>query len=393
MMLISGRLIVVSAGVERGRLTGAGRAGDEQGAGRARDHVGEPGAHLVGEAELLERRGAARLVEQTHDDLLALDGRQGRDADVEHAAGGGGVERDAAVLRLPPLGDVELREHLQARRHAGRHPLRDPLHLLEHAVDAEADDERVLLRLEVDVGGAVLGGLEDDRVDEPDERRVGDAVVDLEVVRLLLLGDPQLLVDLLEDSAGAERLGGARHPAQLDEDVLARGDAEVERVARREPELVDPVQVARIGDGDPQRAVVERVRDRDDALEDVQRDLLGRVLVDAREREVDERDLIADGERARDSLGRRDALVDDRLRERALAGAPSDHRELVLRDETGRREQVDDELGHRVHAHAGAERFRAGRAGVPGAAGLAKLRWRVAGHIPRSSYRQRRGIP
>ena len=31
------------------------------------------------------------------------------------------------------------------------HPLRDPLHLLEHAVDAEADDERVLLRLEVDV--------------------------------------------------------------------------------------------------------------------------------------------------------------------------------------------------------------------------------------------------
>ena len=46
---------------------------------------------------------------------------------------------------------------------------------------------------------------------------------------VLLLGAPQLLVDLLEDRAGAERLGGARHPAQLDEDVLARGDAEVER--------------------------------------------------------------------------------------------------------------------------------------------------------------------
>ena len=179
---------------------------------------------------------------------------------------------------------------------------------------AEADGERVLLRLEVDVGGAVLGRLEDDRVDEPDERRVGDAVVDLEVVRLLFLGDPQLLVDLLEDGAGAERLGCARHPAQLDEDVLARGDAEVERVARREPELVDPVQVARIGDGDPQRAVVERVRDRDDALEDVQRDLLGRVLVDARR---------ARGRRAAPDSGRRASARSPRAARRPRRRSPA----------------------------------------------------------------------
>ena len=71
-----------------------------------------------------------------------------------------------------------------------RHPLGDPLHLVEHAVDAEPHDERVLLRLEVDVAGPVLGRLEDDRVDEPDERGVGDAVVDLEIVDLLL-GSPR----------------------------------------------------------------------------------------------------------------------------------------------------------------------------------------------------------
>ena len=295
--------------------------------------------------------------------------RQGGDADVEHPAGGRGVQRDAAVLRLAALGDVELREHLQAGRHARRHPLRDPLHLLEDAVDAEAHDERVLLRLEVDVGGAVLGRLEDDGVDEPHERRVGDAVVDLEIVGLLFLRDPKLLVDLLEDGPRAERLRGARHPAQLQHDVLARGDAEVERVAGREPELVDSVQVAGVGDGDPQRAVLERVRDRGDALEHVQRDLLGRVLVDAREGEVDEGDLVADGERAGDSLRRRDALVDDRLCQRALSGPSADHRELVLRDEACRGEQIDDELRHRVHAHAGAERLSAGRAGVPGGAG------------------------
>ncbi len=92
------------------------------------------------------------------------------------------VERDAAVLRLAPLGDVELREHLEAGGHAGGELERDPLGDVEHAVDAVAHDERVVLRLEVDVAGAVLGGLEDDRVDEPHERRVGDAVVGLEVV-------------------------------------------------------------------------------------------------------------------------------------------------------------------------------------------------------------------
>ena len=164
-------------------------------------------------------------------------------------------------------------------------------------------------------------------------------------------------------------------------------------IAGREPELVDSVQIAGVGDGDPQGAVLERVRDRDHALEDVERDLLGRILVDAGEREVDEGDLVADGERARDPLRRRDALVDDRLRERALAGAAADHRELVVGDEPGRREQVDDELGHRVQCHARAERRRAGRAGLPGAAGRAELRWAFAGHIPRSSYRQRRWIP
>ena len=69
----------------------------------------------------------------------------------------------------------------------GAMPLRDALHLVQHAVDAEPDDERVLLRLEVDVGGAVLGGLEEHGVDEADERGVGDAVVGLEI-GLVLVG-------------------------------------------------------------------------------------------------------------------------------------------------------------------------------------------------------------
>ena len=151
----------------------------------------------------------------------------------------------------------------------GHHPLRDPLDLVEHAVDAEADEQRILLRLEVDVGGPVLGGLEDHGVDEPDERRIGDAVVDLEVVDLLLL-HLQLQL-LLDGGAGAERLRGTRQSAELDEDVVAGRHAELERVARREPELVDSLNVAGVGNGDPERPVLDRVRNGRQAFEDMER--------------------------------------------------------------------------------------------------------------------------
>ena len=44
--------------------------------------------------------------------------------------------------------------------------------LVEHAVDAVADPHLVLLRLEVDVGGAALDGLGDHPLHELDDRGV-----------------------------------------------------------------------------------------------------------------------------------------------------------------------------------------------------------------------------
>ena len=69
----------------------------------------------------------------------------------------------------------------------------------------------------------------------------------------------------------------------------------------------------------------------------MERDGLDRVFADAGEREVDERELVARGEHPRDALRRGDALVDERLRERAaLLRAAADERELVGRDELRR---------------------------------------------------------
>ena len=76
---------------------------------------------------------------------------------------------------------------------------------------------------------------------------------------------------LLDRGPGAERLGSTGEAADLDEDVVAGGNPDLERIAGREPQLVDSLDVSRIRDGDPQRSVVERVRYRHQTLEHVER--------------------------------------------------------------------------------------------------------------------------
>jgi len=137
-------------------------------------------------------------------------------------------------LRFPALGDVQLREHLQARRDTGHHPLGDPLHLVQDAVDAKPNGQGILLRLEVDVRGSVLGRLEDDRVDEPNEGRLRDPVLGLEIVDVFFfLLEQRLLFG--QRSPRAEGLGRTREAAKLGEDVLAGGNSQLELVTAREP--------------------------------------------------------------------------------------------------------------------------------------------------------------
>ena len=74
-----------------------------------------------------------------------------------------------------------------------------------------------------------------------------------------------------------------------------------------------------------------------------------------------------------------------------LPARPRTSASLSARDEAGGREQVDDELGHRVDAHARAERRRRRTCRVAGGAGRARFGGRSIRHIPRSSYRQAEG--
>src|SRR5207244_6233100 len=92
------------------------------------------------------------LVEKTHHDALAVDGGRGRETDVDVASGQ--LYSNAAVLRQAFLGDVEAAHDLDARDDRILKPLRRTNDLLQNAVDAEPHADVLLLRLDVDIGGA-----------------------------------------------------------------------------------------------------------------------------------------------------------------------------------------------------------------------------------------------
>ena len=101
---------------------------------------------------------------------------------------------------------------------------------------------------------------------------------------------------------------------------------------------------------------------------------------------VDVRQPVALGEHARDALRLGEAFVDQRLRERAAAGAVAGGSQAVGLDEPRRFEQVGDELGELVDV-VGALKPRAAIGGgriLQGPDGLLV-------HVPRLRYR--RGAP
>ena len=195
------------------------------------------------------------------------------------------------------LGDVELRQHLDPADHTGGVLSRDSLHLLKDSVDAETHDQRVAVRHEVDVARAVVRGLEDDRVHELDRRGIGDAVRSFQiddVVRVLLHAGHELA----QQAGAGLRLLTAGQPMELGVDVGGGGNAEVDRVGADDAQLVGELNVGRIDDRNLQPAVFDPVRKGSDPRQDVQRDRLGGVRLDALDAKVDQRQPVALGQRA-----------------------------------------------------------------------------------------------
>ena len=134
----------------------------------------------VVEAKLGEVELDPGPVENSHHDAFAEHRRQGRDADVDLDAADHGL--DAAVLRQPPLGDIELGHDLYARGQRSPQRRGHQSLLLQKSVDAVPNGDRVASGFDVHVGRATLDRPCNDLVHQPDDRRlVGDIAQPLDV--------------------------------------------------------------------------------------------------------------------------------------------------------------------------------------------------------------------
>jgi hypothetical protein len=103
------------------------------------------------------------------------------------------------------------------------------------------------------VAGALLDRLEHERVDELDERTGGFILrgLDFLFVRKLFA---------LVAAVATHRIELTPEIAELQLDVLSRSDPEHDLASRRDAQLVDGLNIGRIGDRDQQPLAVERVR-------------------------------------------------------------------------------------------------------------------------------------
>ena len=208
-------------------------------------------------------------------------------------------QADAAVLRDPLLGDVEVPHDLEARDHSGDHAPRNGRGVVQDAVDAVADPHLLAVGLEVNVRGAFLDALGDHAVDELDDRCLAGRLADLGDRAASPSAPLLVLFDRLGDR-GVElaRIGDRR------DDVLGGGDHRAHVEPGHDRDVVDGPHVGRVRHRDHQRVVLdEGDRDRAVALRSLVRDQVDGTEVELEDAQVDVVEAEALGRRTRQLVG------------------------------------------------------------------------------------------
>ena len=235
--------------VKRGGFARARRPRHQHHAVRHVDGLLEVVELLLLEAQLRHVELQVPLVEETHDDLLAEERGQGRDAEV-HLLTLADLQLDAAVLGEAALGDIQLGHDLEARGDGVFEFQRRLHHLVEQAVDAVAHTHRLLVRLDVDVRRAALHGVHEDEVHQLDDGRLFRRALQIVGVQFFF-GAPELNVDVVK--AVDDVLVRQRRVVRLLDGLLDRRlarDDDFDVVAGDELEIVDGVDVRRVAHGD-----------------------------------------------------------------------------------------------------------------------------------------------
>ena len=321
--LLVGRVDLVERAVERGRLAGARGAGHEQDPVGEGDEALEARLGLRGKAEPLERQEDGRAIEEAHHDRFTVDGRDRGHADVDAAA----VQHhpNAPVLGEAALGDVHLGHDLDPRGDGRLQATRRRLLIVQHAVDAVPDAQRVLERLEVNVRRFGAERVLDDEVDEPDDRGLKGHVSQVADV-LVSFARRAGVLHALHDPL--QWRGRRVRPFDRLEDPFRGGDGDLDLHGEAQSQVVEEQQIRRIRGRDRERVALDR--DRADAVlaEVLRRQVLqdrdrGRQLVACEEGEVG-----LGGERAQHVLAGDRAHRHERLAEAFPAAADPAQRAL-----------------------------------------------------------------
>ena len=228
--------------VQRRRLARAGRPAGDDRAVRLRDRAQEDLVRRGAHAELRQRHLDTAAVQQPEHDVLAVLRRDAGDADVERLAAD--EHRERPVLRKATLGDVEPAHDLQPADHGCLHRPRDVAHPSQDAVDPRAHDEACPLGVEVHVRRVLLDRPGEHGVDEVDRRCLRRAAVEDVLERRLDL------LDLVLGVTFANLDVDAVDPRERAVEDVALADGEADLLRDREPEVVEDLEVRRVGDGD-----------------------------------------------------------------------------------------------------------------------------------------------
>src|SRR5688572_6456776 len=154
----------VEGRVDRGGLTGAGRAGEQNQPTRPSEQLEIGFERLVVNAERGQIEAAIARVKQADDDLFTPRGWKNGDTQLHSAQ-----FRTARCMAL-------LREIGHVADEAGHdfdatgdlvHQVEGEMHQFgEHSAQADANDQRVFPRLDVDVAGAGVNGVREDMIDQ-----------------------------------------------------------------------------------------------------------------------------------------------------------------------------------------------------------------------------------
>ncbi len=132
---------------------------------------------------------------------------------------------------------------------AAPQPLRRSLYLLQHAVDAVAQAQLAIHRLDMDVRGARLDGAGDEQIDQPYDRRLAGAVPELlDVLAGALVGPPARRLGDLRDRRFTLRV----KPLESSVDISGIGHVAQHRLSSGEPHRRRRLVIERVrhGDGD-----------------------------------------------------------------------------------------------------------------------------------------------